>query len=61
MEANKPNYDAPVEAPPSTLSVRIQLVQSVTLAAHSSTLVSVKLENHDLRGPLLLEQTDELT
>ena len=61
VEANKRNCDAPVEAPPSTLSVWIQLVQSVWLAARSSTLVSVKLENHDLRGPLLLEQTDELT
>ena len=42
VEANKPNCDAPVEAPPSTLSVRIQLVQSVRLAACSSTLVSVQ-------------------
>ena len=61
VENNKPNYVTPVEAPPSTLSVRIHLVQSVRLAAHSSTLVSVKLENHDFRGPLLLEQADELT
>jgi len=61
VESNKPNCDTPVEAPPSTLSVRIQLVKSVRLAARSSTLVSVKLENHDFRGPVLLEQTDELT
>ena len=59
VDANKPNDDAAVEAPPSTLSVRIQLVQSVRLAPRSSTLVSVKLENHDLRGALLLEQTDD--
>ena len=51
VENSKSNCDTPVEAPPSTLSVWIQLVQSVRLAACSSTLVSVKLENYDFRGP----------
>ena len=61
VDANKPNDDAAVEASPSTLGVRIQLVQSVRLAPRSSTLVSVKLENHDLMSALLLEQTDDLS
>ena len=56
VDANKPNRDPEVEPPPSALSVRIQLVQSVRLTTRSGTLVSVKLENHEVSGPLLLNK-----
>ena len=61
VDASKPNGDGEVEAPPSALSVRIQLLQSLRLAPRSSTLVAVKLDGHELSGPILLEQTDDLS
>ena len=61
VDASKPNCDAEVEAPPSVLSVRIQLLQCIRLAPRSSTLVAVKLDNHKLSGPLLLEKTNDLS
>ena len=50
-----------MEASPSALRVRIQLLQSVRLTPHSSTLVAVPLDSTKLSSPLLLEQTDDLT
>ena len=61
VNANKPNHNPADEPLLSTLSVRIQLVESVCLTPRSSTFVSVKLENCNINGPLLLEQTDDLT
>ena len=61
VNANKPNCNPADEPLLSALSVHIQLVESVRLTPCSSTFVSVKLENGDINGLLLLEQTDDLT
>ena len=39
----------------SARSVRVSLVDSIRLAPHKETLVSVKVDTQELRGPLLLE------
>ena len=39
----------------SARSVRVSLVDSIQLAPHKETLVSVKVNTQELRGPLFLE------